>query len=113
MIEARNITVTINTKILVNNVSMNLEPGKFSVVLGKNGAGKSTFLKAITGDITPESGNVLIDGKDLKSLSPLHLARKRAVMMQNLHLSFSFTSLEVVLMGRVPHTNGFESVRDH
>jgi len=112
MIEAKNITVTINKKDLVSNVSMNLEPGKFSVILGKNGAGKSTFLKALTGDLTPSSGRVLIDGKNLNSFSPLHIARKRAVMMQNLHLAFSFTSLEVVLMGRVPHMNGFETARD-
>lgn len=112
MIQAKNVTVQIDNKTLVNNVSMDLEPGKFSVILGKNGAGKSTFLKALTGDLRPYSGEVLIDGKELDSISPLHLARKRAVMMQNLHLAFSFTALEVVLMGRAPHTKGFESAGD-
>lgn len=112
MIEAKNITVAINNKNLVSNVSMNLQPGKFSVILGKNGAGKSTFLKALTGDLSPTSGSVLIEGKQLNAFSPLDLARKRAVMMQNLHLAFSFTSLEVVLMGRLPHTKGFESASD-
>ncbi len=112
MIEAKNITVKIDNHTLVNNVSMSLVPGKFSVILGKNGAGKSTFLKAITGDIKPTSGEVLVGGKGLDSVSPLHLARKRAVMMQNLHLAFSFTALEVVLMGRSPHTRGFENASD-
>jgi len=112
MIEAKNISVIINNNTLVNNVSMTLEAGKFSVILGKNGAGKSTFLKALTGDIKPSSGEVLIDGKQLGSIAPLHLARIRAVMMQNLQLSFSFTVLEVVLMGRSPHTRGFETTRD-
>lgn len=112
MIEAKNITVKIDSKTLVNNVSMDLEPGKFSVILGKNGAGKSTFLKALTGDLTPSSGRVLVEGRDLDSISPLHLARKRAVMMQNLHLAFSFTALEVVLMGRSPYTKGFETAED-
>lgn len=112
MIQAKNITVTIDNKKLVNDVSMNLEPGKFSVILGKNGAGKSTFLKALTGDLKPSSGEVLIEGRGLNSVSPLHLARKRAVMMQNLHLAFSFTALEVVLMGRSPHTKGFETAED-
>ncbi|PWN07674.1 heme ABC transporter ATP-binding protein [Rhodohalobacter mucosus] len=112
MIDAKNITVKIDDKTLVNNVSMRLEPGKFSVILGKNGAGKSTFLKALTGDITPFEGMVLVNGKNLDSVSPVKLARKRAVMMQELHLSFSFTALEVVLMGRSPHSSGFESAGD-
>jgi len=112
MIQAKNITVKIDNKTLVSNVSMTLEPGKFSVILGKNGAGKSTFFKALTGDIIPVSGEVLVEGRGLDSVSPLHLARKRAVMMQNLNLTFSFTALEVVLMGRAPHTRGFETSKD-
>lgn len=112
MIEAKNITVQIGDKKLVNNVSMNIQPGKFSVILGKNGAGKSTFLKTLTGDMKPTSGEILVEGRNLKSVAHEHLARKRAVMMQNLNLSFSFTSLEVVLMGRTPHSRGFETPRD-
>lgn len=112
MIEAKNITVQIGDKKLVRDVSMQIEPGKFSVILGKNGAGKSTFLKTLTGDMKPTSGEIFVEGKSLNSISPEHLALKRAVMMQNAHLAFSFTSLEVVLMGRTPHSRGFETPRD-
>jgi len=113
MIQAKNITVEIDSKKLVDNVSMKIEPGKFSVILGKNGAGKSTFLKALSGDITPSAGEVLIEGNNLTSVSSSYLAKQRAVMMQELHLSFSFTVLEVVLMGRIPHTRGFETKKDY
>lgn len=112
MISAQNITVEIGGKKLVRDVSMEIEPGKLSVILGKNGAGKSTFLKTLTGDIKPASGKVFVEGRELSKTEPVHLARKRAVMMQNLRLSFSFTALEVVLMGRSPHTRGFETRRD-
>lgn len=112
MIEAKEITVRIDGKTLVQDVSMDLEPGRFSVILGKNGAGKSTFLKALTGDLIPVHGTVLVEGRELEKVEPLHLARKRAVMKQHLHLSFSFTAMEVVLMGRVPHTRGFETEHD-
>jgi iron complex transport system ATP-binding protein len=91
---------------------MTLKPGKFSVILGKNGAGKSTFLKTLTGDLNTSSGEVLVDGTLLGKTKPEELARKRAVMMQSLHLSFAFTALEVVLMGRAPHTRGFETSKD-
>lgn len=86
MIQAKNISVRIDGNTLVDDVSMDITPGKFSVILGKNGAGKSTFLKALTGDQSLSSGEVLIDGKKLNSIPPLHLARIRAVMMQNLQL---------------------------
>lgn len=112
MIEAKKISVEIGDKKLVNDVSMSLRPGKFSVILGKNGAGKSTFLKTLTGDLKPSGGEVRVDGISLSKNKPEDLARKRAVMMQNLHLSFSFTALEVVLMGRTPHTKGFETSAD-
>ena len=113
MINANNITVEIDGKELVKNVSMDLKPGKLSVILGQNGAGKSTFLKVLSGDITPSSGEIMIDGESLDSVPALNLARKRAVMMQELNLSFSFTVLEVVLMGRIPHTRGLESSEDY
>ncbi|MEX2601624.1 MAG: heme ABC transporter ATP-binding protein [Balneolaceae bacterium] len=112
MISATNITVQIDGHTLVRDVSMEIEPGTLSVILGKNGAGKSTFLKTLTGDIKPLSGEVRVEGRSLQQVEPLHLARKRAVMMQNLQLSFSFTALEVVLIGRSPYTRGFESARD-
>lgn len=112
MIEAKNISVEIGGKKLVNNVSMTLEPGKFSVILGKNGAGKSTFLKTLTGDLKTTEGEVRVDGTPLSQTNPEVLARKRAIMMQNLHLPFAFSALEVVLMGRTPHTRGFEAFKD-
>lgn len=112
MIQAKNITVDIGGKTLVNNVSMNLEPGKLSVILGKNGAGKSTFLQTLTGDIKPKSGEIFFEGVNLNNMTPIGLARKRAVMMQNLHLSFSFSALEVVMIGRSLHSGGFETEND-
>lgn len=112
MITANSISVNIDGKALVRNVSMDLEPGKLSVILGKNGAGKSTFFKALTGDIKPSSGEIRVEGNKLDAIPPLKLARKRAVMMQNLHLAFSFTVIEVVMIGRSPHTRGFETDRD-
>ena len=112
MLEARDITVQIGDKTLVDRVNLKLEPGSFCAVLGKNGAGKSTLLKTLTGDIHPISGQVCMEGTLLSHIKPLTLARKRAVMMQNTQLPFAFTAFEVVLMGRTPHTRGFETHDD-
>ena len=113
MIEAQNISLAINGYQLLQEVSMHLRPGCFSVVLGKNGAGKSTFLKTLTGELSPDEGQVLVDGHPLQSVPLKKLARRRAVMTQELQLAFGFTALEVVLLGRMPHSSGFESARDY
>src|SRR5699024_2611007 len=52
-------------------------------------------------------------GTPLGDINPGDIAKYRAVVMQNSRLSFSFTAMEVVLMGRTPHTHGFESTKDY
>jgi iron complex transport system ATP-binding protein len=57
----------------------------------------------LAGELAPSAGEVLIEGRPLKSYSPAALALKRAVLPQQTLLTFSFTAREVVLMGRNPH----------
>lgn len=113
MIRAVNVSVRIQGKTLVDRMSLQVEPGVFSILLGKNGAGKSTFLKALIGDVQPSEGDIRIDGRHLREYPSAELAKRRAVMMQSLHLAFGFTAIEVVMMGRSPHAKGFETARDH
>src|SRR5690625_1530665 len=108
MISAKNITVEIDGHTLVRNVSMELKPRKLSVILGRNGAGKSTFLKALAGDIRPAAGQVTVEGRSLGAVPFLNLARRRAVMMQKLHHPVALPAIEVVLMRRTPDPRGFE-----
>lgn len=66
---------TINEKIALNGVNLNLNPGDFVTIIGGNGAGKSTTLNAIA-DVWPiDEGNIIVDGVDLTRLSE----HKRAV----------------------------------
>jgi iron complex transport system ATP-binding protein len=108
-----NLTVRISDKTLVNNVSITVEPGEIYAVIGPNGAGKSTLLRAITGDIQPESGQVLMDGIPLKRWKRRDRARVRGILAQSNTLNFGFSVLQVVLMGRSPHSGGRENRRDY
>ena len=70
MIRADNLFKTFNRGTPLENpvlrgLSLTLENGQFVTVIGSNGAGKSTFLNAISGDITPDSGSLFIDGADV------------------------------------------------
>lgn len=73
MLELKNIYKTfnpgtINEKVALNNLNLTLETGDFVTVIGGNGAGKSTMLNAIAGVWKPDSGQILIDGKDVTSI---------------------------------------------
>ena len=59
----------------LNAVSLTVEPGKITAVLGANGAGKTTLLRAVSGMIRPRHGRVLLDGTDLTGRSPEQMVR--------------------------------------
>ncbi|MBM3657327.1 MAG: heme ABC transporter ATP-binding protein [Actinobacteria bacterium] len=99
---ARQIGVLRNNVALLTGVDLTVQSGEFVAVLGPNGAGKSTLLGALAGDFALHSGEVTIDGRGLDTLSPRELARVRAVLPQQILISFPFTVREVVAMGRNP-----------
>jgi branched-chain amino acid transport system ATP-binding protein len=70
MLESRNLSVFYGRHRAVENVSMTVTSGEIVVMLGANGAGKSTFLRAIAGQTPPQSGTVLMDGVEITHRPP-------------------------------------------
>jgi iron complex transport system ATP-binding protein len=99
MIEACSATFEVNGSRLVEDINLTLRSGVFVALVGPNGAGKSTLLRLFTGEIAPTSGSILFDGREMRALKPVELARRRAVVAQATALAFPFTVLEVVLLG--------------
>jgi len=96
-----------STKIL-EGVNLKVKDGDFVGILGPNGSGKTTLLKSISRTLKPYKGSVLLEGKDIYSLKQMELAKQMAVVPQDNAVSFNFTALEVVMMGRSPHLARFE-----
>lgn len=112
MLSANDITFRIHGKTLLDRVSADFLPGKLNLIIGPNGAGKSTFIKVISNQLRPQEGMVKYDGENVQQQSSLQLARKRAVLSQNIELVFPMTVREVVMMGRYPHFSGVPGEKD-
>ena len=78
------------------------DAGECLAVLGNNGAGKSTLLKCFSHILRPQSGRVLVDGRDILSLSLGELAREAALMTQSAP-STRLTVYDTLLLGRKPY----------
>ena len=99
MITTRNINVTLSGRPVLKDVSLSAHAGELLAICGPNGSGKTTTLKAISGDLKPQSGSVMINGSELADLAPWQLAEMRGVLPQASNLAFPFTVTEVLRMG--------------
>ena len=68
-LEIKNVTLNINGKLIVNNVSINVSPGEIVGLLGPNGAGKTSTFNLIVGNLKPNSGDILLNNKKINNLS--------------------------------------------
>ena len=98
MITAKNLTVSLSGKIIVHGVSLEAKAGQLTAIVGPNGSGKTTTMKAIAGEL-PSKGEITINGHALGSLEPWQLAVKRAVLPQAATIAFPFTVREIVRLG--------------
>jgi iron complex transport system ATP-binding protein len=93
---------------VLKDVDFVVESGQFLGILGPNGSGKTTLLRSISRVLKPEKGAILIDAKNIYSMKTVDVAKQLAVVPQTTPLTFDFTALEVVLMGRNPHMPRFK-----
>ncbi|MBX7133157.1 MAG: ABC transporter ATP-binding protein [Fimbriimonadaceae bacterium] len=99
---------------VLTGIAFKLSPGEIVALLGPNGSGKSTLLRTITKSLPPLAGSVRVAGESLDRLSYQDLSRRLAYVPQQESHVFAFTVREVVLMGRLPHSDSlFETTGDH
>ncbi|MFC6721805.1 heme ABC transporter ATP-binding protein [Natrialbaceae archaeon GCM10025896] len=88
---------------VLDGVDLTVEPGEFVALVGPNGAGKTTLLRSINGVLDPDGGTVALDGTPVEELSSKAVSRQVATVPQDSHVGFSFTTEQIVEMGRTPH----------
>ncbi len=88
---------------VLKELNLKIETGDFFGIIGPNGSGKTSFIRALSKALRPRKGIVLLSGEDLYGLSSRQVARELAVVPQDSPADFDFSALEVVLMGRNPY----------
>ena len=88
---------------VLRDVSVAVERGELVALLGTNGSGKTTLLRLVAGTLRPSGGRVFVEGRPVGEWSRPELARRVAVLPQQLELPPGFRVGEVVEMGRAPH----------
>jgi iron complex transport system ATP-binding protein len=106
MLNVTGLNFSYKNKLVLDNVNFQIENGQFVGILGPNGSGKSTLIKILSGYLSPNSGDIEICNKSLKSLQPKDRAKLVGVLSQESISTSKFTTEEVVSLGRYAHQSG-------
>jgi iron complex transport system ATP-binding protein len=102
-LEVQNLSFSNGRNQIIKDVSFHILAGEIVGLIGPNGCGKSTIIKAISRIVSPSAGEITVDGKDVSKISRSDLARIMGVVPQIPLLPSTFTAFDIVLMGRNPH----------
>jgi iron complex transport system ATP-binding protein len=97
------VSLNYGRRVVLRDVSFDLDAGASVALIGPNGAGKSSLLRCVTGLARPVEGDVLVDGKTVGSFERGDLARILAVVPGQTVVAFPMRVEELVALGRIPH----------
>jgi len=102
MLETKSLCAGYPNKRVLQQMNISIPSGKLTVILGPNGCGKSTLLKVLCGILPMESGEVILDGENVQTVSRKTLAQKVAYLAQSRQIP-DITVKRLVLHGRFPY----------
>jgi iron complex transport system ATP-binding protein len=106
-IEMKDVWLGYGHTAVLKGISLRAMPGEMVGLIGPNGCGKSTIIRALSRVISPLSGKIFLDGQNLTQIPRRDLAQLIGVVPQLPILPSAFTGFEIVLMGRNPHLGLF------
>ena len=109
MLEVKDLAFGFPGRVVGRDVSFALSAGEVMCVLGPNGGGKTTLFRTLLGLLAPRGGTVMLEEKDLQTLSRAEIARRVGYVPQGHTAYFAYTVREFVLMGRTAHVGVFAS----
>ena len=112
LFEVKNISFDYDGEVIFSDISFSIERGDVLCILGPNGTGKTTLIKCLNGLNEINSGEILINGEDIRGLSFRQISKHVGYIPQSHVPSFPFKVFDVVLMGRAPYLNLTDSPKD-
>ena len=105
MIRLDNISLGYGSRTLIDSLSTTVRRGELTALVGRNGTGKSTLLRALAGLDKPLGGDILLGGKSLSTLSQAELATTISFVTTDKVRIANLRCRDVVALGRAPYTN--------
>lgn len=112
-IQLSDVTTGYRGKPVTRDINAYLQAGELTCLLGPNGAGKSTLLKTLSAFIPPLSGEITIEGVNIRKISASMLARSIAVVLTRRPATMNMTVEELVSIGRSPYTSFFGGLHEN
>lgn len=114
VIRVEGLSYRYNSVSALDGLTFEVRRGEFVGLVGPNGSGKTTLLKCLSRVLTPHGGVVMLDGREIRKMSPLEVARVCAFVPSEFPAGVSLPVVDVVLLGRHPHVKGvwWEDERD-
>ncbi len=97
------VTFAYGARAVFTDLSLGVGAGEVVGLLGRNGAGKTTWLKLACGLLRPARGAVMLGGRSLRDVSRQERSRAVALVPQELHMPFPFSVYDMVMLGRTPY----------
>ena len=101
-----------NGPVVLDGVSLDIQPGELVAIVGSSGSGKSTLLRLLLGFDRPEEGRVLFDGKDLVGLDVIAVRRQIGTVLQNGRLNAGSIFENIANHVQVSHSEAWEAAAD-
>jgi ABC-type polar amino acid transport system ATPase subunit len=112
MVNVKNLTVEINNKKILNDITCTLLPGRINSFIGKSGSGKTTFLKALINLIPITIGQILIDKKELKKKTEKEQSEEIGYVFQDFNLFSNLTILQNCIDPQIVHGKKIEKAKE-
>ena len=112
LFDVKNISFSYDDETIFSDISFSINKGDVLCILGPNGTGKTTLIKCLNGLHDIDSGEILINGEEMKKLSFKQISKHIGYIPQSHVPSFPFKVFDVVLMGRAPYLNLTDTPKD-